>query len=157
MSDIGELGELGELKERAEKLARQIGLIQTELRTIDIDTKIEDIMNVIKGLRDNNDRLLRENDELKLSLKSLISSVEDSRLSDLPGTFQGVRKKMDAIIQSARKSGASNEAKTTAARLAVVADLVKAPKEGQVRPSAVKESDRWKVPSAVQRTPGSTP
>jgi hypothetical protein len=151
------MSDIGDLKERAEKLVQHISLIQSEIRTVDIDTKIDDIKSEIKKLRDDNDRLLRENDELKLSLKSLISSVEDSRLSDLPVTFQGVGKKMDAILEMGRTNGAPAEAATTS-RLAVVADIAKAPKEVQVGPSAKKvPDDRWNVPSGVQRTPGSTP
>ncbi len=150
------MNDIGELKERAEKLARQIGLVETELRTIDIFTKVDDISNEIKRLRDSNDLLLRENDELKLSLKALIASVEDSRLSDLPETFRDVRSKMDAVLDSGRSGGAATEA-TSSARLAVVADVVTASQEVEAGSSAANKPDRWKVPTGAQRNPGSTP
>lgn len=150
------MNEIGELKQRAEKLARQIGMVETELRTIDIESKIDDIKNEIKRLRDNNDHLLRENEDLKSSLNSLISSVEASRLSILHDTIQVVRNKMDAILDFGRADSDATDSKTSA-RLAVVADVVTAPREGQTVPSAAKEPDRWKVPSGTQRTPGSTP
>ncbi len=150
------MSDIGELKERADKLVRQIGLIQTELRTVDIDTKIDDIKDEIEKLRDKNDLLLRENDELKLSLKGLIASVEDSQLSDLPETFRDVRSKMDAVLDSGRVGGAATEA-TSSARLAVVADVVTASQEVEAGPSAANKPDRWKVPTGAQRNPGSTP
>jgi hypothetical protein len=150
------MNDIGELKERAEKLARQIGLVETELRTIDIFTKVDDISNEIKRLRDSNDLLHRENDELKVSLNTLISSVEDSRLSDLSETFLGVRNKMEAILESGRMGRTQTGAKTTS-RLAVVADVVTAPMESPIGPSAEKEPERWNIPSGTQRTPGSTP
>lgn len=148
------MSDISELKERAEKLVHHISLIQSELRSVDIETKIDDIKSEIKGLREKNDRLRRENDELKSSLKSLILSVEKSQLSDLPGTFRDVRNKMDAVLKSDRIGGASTEPQISA-RLAVVADVVTAPQGGQVEPSVASEPDRWKVPSGVQRTPGS--
>ncbi len=145
--------DISELKERADKLARQIGVIQTEFRTGDVNTKIDDIGNVIKELRYDNDRLARENEGFKVSLTSLISAVEDSRFSDLSDTFQGVRDKMNAILETGRTGGAPTEAKTTA-RLAVVAEIVDAPQEGQAEDPAEEEPDRWSVPSGFQRTPG---
>ncbi len=72
------MNDLSELKERAEKLAQQIGLFQIEFRTGDVNTSIDDIGNVLKKLRHENNRLARENEELKVSLTSLISSVEDT-------------------------------------------------------------------------------
>ncbi len=75
-----------ELKERADKLARQIGLIQTEFHAGDVNTKIDDIGNTITELRYDNDHLARENEGLIVSLTSLISAVEDSRYFDLSDT-----------------------------------------------------------------------
>ncbi len=147
------MNDISELKERADRLARQIGLVQTEIRTGDVNTQIDSIGDVVKELRYDNDRLARENEGLKASLTSLISAVEDSRFSDLSDTFQGVRDRMDAILETGRTGGAPTEAVTTA-RLAVVAEIVEAPKEGQAGASAEKEPDRWNVPSGAQRTPG---
>ena len=66
------MNDISELKKRADKLARQIGLIQTESRIGDVNTKIDELGNVIKELRYDNDRLARENagkDTLALSLE----------------------------------------------------------------------------------------
>ncbi len=147
------MNDISELKKRAENLARQIGLIQTEFRIGDVNTKIDELGNVIKELRYDNDRLARENEGLKVSLTSLISAVEDSRFSDLSDTFQGVRDKMNAILETGRTGGAPTEAQTTA-RLAVVAEIAEAPKEGRAGTSAEKEPDRWNVPWGFQRTLG---
>ncbi len=146
------MNDLSELKERAEKLAQQIGLIQIEFRTGDVNTKIDDIGNVLKKLRHDNNRLARENEELKVSLTSLISSVEDIRFSDLSDTFQGIRNKMNALLETVRTGGAPIEAKTTA-RLAVVADIVQMPKEGRAEASAAKEPDKPEIPSGLRRGP----
>ena len=147
------MNNLSELTERAEKLAQQIGLIQIEFRTGDVNTKIDDIGNVLKKLRHDNDRLARENEELKGSLKSLISSVENSRLSELPDSFQGVGRKLDAILETGRASDVPAEARTTA-RFGVVADIVQMPKEGRAEASAAKEPDKPEIPSGLRRGPG---
>ena len=149
------MNDISELKERADKLARQIGLIQTEFRTGEVNTQIDSIGDVVKDLRFDNDRLARENEGLKASLTSLISAVEDSRFSDLSDTFQGVTEKMNAILETDRTDGTPTEA-TTTAHLAVVAEVVEAPEEGQARATAETESDRWNVPSGAQRTPGNS-
>ena len=148
------MNDISELKERADRLARQIGLIQTEFRTGEVNTQIDSIGDVIKDLKFDNDRLARENEGLKASLTSLISAVEDSRFSDLSDTFQGVTEKMNAILETDRTDGTPTEA-TPTARLAVVAEVVEAPEEGQAGATAEKESNRWNVPSGAQRTPGS--
>jgi uncharacterized coiled-coil DUF342 family protein len=72
---------IDELKQRAEELTRQIGLIRTEFVIDDINKKAEAIEREIRKLRDDNDRLTRDNQGLKVSLKSLITSVENSRLA----------------------------------------------------------------------------
>ncbi len=136
---------ISELNERADTLARQIGLIQTEFHTGDVDTKIHDIGNVIKELRYDNDRLARGNEGLKVSLASLISAVEDSLFSDLSDTFQGVRDKMNAILETGRINDASAEATTTAG-LAVVACRRA---QGRPSPSLGREGARqMNIPSA---------
>ncbi|MEE8505384.1 MAG: hypothetical protein V3S40_04085, partial [Kiloniellales bacterium] len=71
------MNDFSELKEHAERLTRQIGLIRTELGIDDINKKAEAIEREIRELRHDNNRLTRENEELKGSLKSLISSVEN--------------------------------------------------------------------------------
>ena len=119
------MNDISELKERADRLARQIGLIQTEFRTGEVNTQIDSIGDVVKDLRFDNDRLARENEGLKASLTSLISAVEDSRFSDLSDTFQGVTEKMNAILETDRTDGTPTEA-TTTARLAVVAEVAEA-------------------------------
>ncbi len=146
------MNDISELKKRAEKLARQIGLIQTEFRIDDVNTKIDELGNVINDLRHDNDRLAGENEGLNVSLTSLISAVEDSWFSDLPDTFQGFRDQMNAILETGRTGGAPTEAKT-AARSAVVAEIVEAPKEGQAGASAEKEPDRRNVLSGVHPKP----
>ncbi len=140
------MNDLSELKERAEKLAQQIGLIQIEFRTGDVNTKIDELGNVIKELKYDNDRLARENEGLNVSLTSLISAVEDSWFSDLPDTFQGVKDKMNAILETGRASDVPAEARATA-RLGVMADIVAMPKEGRAEASAANGSDRPKIPS----------
>ena len=117
------MNDISELKERADKLTRQIGLIQTEFRTGDVNTKIDELGNVITEQKYDNDRLARENEGLKVSLTSLILAVEDSPFSNLFA-------KMNAILEPGRTGDAPTEAETTA-RLAVVAEIVKAPKENQ--------------------------
>lgn len=148
------MNDISELKERADRLARQIGLIQTEFRTGEVNTQIDSIGDVVKDLRVDNDRLARENEGLKASLTSLISAVEDSRFSDLSDTFQGVTEKMNAILETDQTDGTPTEASTTA-RLAVVAEVAEAPEKGQAEATAEKEPDRWNVPSGAQRSPGS--
>ena len=140
------MNDISELKKRADKLARQIGLIQTESRIGDVNTKIDELGNVIKELRYDNDRLARENEGLNVSLTSLISAVEDSRLSELPVSFQGVGKKLDAILETGRASDVPAEARATA-RLGVMADIVAMPKEGRAEASAASGSDRPETPS----------
>ncbi len=116
------MNDISELKKRADKLAQQIGLIQTEIRIGDVNTKIDELGNVIKELKYDNDRLARENEGLNVSLTSLISAVEDSWFSDLPDTFQGVKDKMNAILETGRTSDVPAEA-TTTARVGVTADI----------------------------------
>ncbi len=139
------MNDISELKKRADKLARQIGLIQTESRIGDVNTKIDELGNVIKELRYDNDRLARENEGLNVSLTSLISAVEDSRLSELPVSFQGVGKKLDAILETGRASDVPAEARATA-RVGVTADIVAMPKEGRAEASAASGSDRPETP-----------
>ncbi len=145
------MNDMNELKERTEELTRQIGLIGTELGIDDINKKAEAIGREIRELRHDNNRLARENEELKSSLRSLISSVEDS-LSELPVSFQGVGKKLDAILETGRASDVPAEARTTA-RVGVTSDIVAragqelAPLDApyialrkQKKPAAVKKS-----------------
>ena len=107
------MNDFSELNEHAAKLTRQIGLIGTGLGIEEINEKVEAVEREIGELRDDNNRLTRENEELKGSLESLISSVENIRLSELPGSFQGVDKKLDAILEMGRANDVSAEAKTT--------------------------------------------
>ncbi len=146
------MDDFSELKERAEKLTRQIGLIGTELGIDDINKKAEAIEREIGDLKHDNNRLARENEDLKGSLRSLISSIEDSRLSELPVSFQGVGKKLDAILETGRASDAPAEARTTA-RVGVTADIVAMPKEGRAEASAATEPDKPEVPSGLRRGP----
>ena len=146
------MNDFSELKEHAERLTRQIGLIGTELGIDDINKKAEAIEREIRELRHDNNRLTRENEELKGSLKSLISSVENSRLSELPDSFQGVGRKLDAILETGRASDVPAEARTTA-RFGVVADIVQMPKEGRAEASAAKEPDKPEIPSGLRRGP----
>ncbi len=141
-----------ELKEQAARLTRQIGLIRTGLGIDEINKKAEAIEREIRELRDDNNRLTCENEELMGSLKSLISSVENTRLSELPGSFQGVGNKLDAILEMGRASDAPAEARTTA-RLGVVADVVVMPKEGRAEATAAKEPDKPEIPSGLRRGP----
>ncbi len=69
-----------------------------------INKKAEAIEREIGELRHDNNRLTRENEELKGSLKSLISSVEDIRLSESPDNLQGVGKKLDTVLETGRAS-----------------------------------------------------
>ena len=140
------MNDFSELNEHAAKLTRQIGLIGTDLGIDDINKKAEAIGREIRELKHDNNRLARENEELKSSLRSLISSAEDSRLSELPVSFQGVGKKLDAILETGRASDVPAEARTTA-RVGVTADIVAMPKEGRAEASAASGSDRPEIPS----------
>ncbi len=117
-----------------------------------INKEAEAIEREIGELRHDNNRLTRENEELKGSLKSLISSVEDCRLSELPNSFQGVGKKLDAILETGRASDVPAEARTTA-RVGLTADIVAMPKEGRAEASAAKGSDKAEIPSGLRRGP----
>ncbi len=86
-----------------------------------ISKEAEAIEREIGELRHDNNRLTRENEELKGS-KSLISSVEDCRLSELPVSFQGVGKKLDAILETDRASDVPAESRATAL-IGVTADI----------------------------------
>ncbi len=145
------MDDFSELKERAEKLTRQIGLIGTELGIDDINKKAEAIEREIRDLKHDNNRLARENEELKSSLRSLISSVEDS-LSELPVSFQGVGKKLDAILETGRARDVPAEARTTA-RVGVTEDIVAMLKEGRAEAAAATEPDKPEVPSGLRRGP----
>ncbi len=96
-----------------------------------ISKEAEAIEREIGELRHDNNRLTRENEELKGSLKSLISTVEDSRLSELPVSFQCVGKKLDAILETDRASDVPAEARATAC-VGVTADI--AARAGQELP-----------------------
>ncbi len=144
--EIATMNDFSELKEHAEKLTRQIGLIRAQLGIDDINKKAEAVEREIGELKHDNIRLARENEELKSSLRSLISSVEDSRLSELPVSFQGVGKKLDAILETGRVSDVRGEARTTA-RVGVTADIVAMPKEDRAEASAASGSDRPEIPS----------
>jgi FtsZ-binding cell division protein ZapB len=146
------MNDFSELKEQATKLTRQIGLIRTGLGIDEISKKTEAIESEVGKLRRDNSRLTRENEELKDSLKSLISSVENSRLSDLLDSFQGVGKKLDAILETDRASAAPDTA-TTAARFGVVTDIGAVPREGQAEDSAANEPDKPKIPLGLRRGP----
>ena len=147
------MNDFSELNEHAAKLTRQIGLIRTGLGIDEINKKAEAIEREIGELRNDNSRLTRENEELKSSLKSLISSVENIRLSELPDSFQGVDKKLNAILETGRSSDVPAKAKTTA-RFGVVTDIVEMPKEGRAEASAAKESDKPEIPSGLRQGPG---
>lgn len=147
------MNDFSELNERAAKLTRQIGLIRTGLGIDEINQKAEAIEREIGELRHDNNRLTRENEELKDSLRSLISSVENVRLSELPDSFQGVGKKLGAILETGRASDVPAEAGATA-RFGVVADIVTMPKEGRAEASAAKEPDKPEIPSGLRRGPG---
>ncbi len=110
-----------------------------------INKKAEAIEREIGELRHDNNRLTRENEDLKGSLKSLISSVEDS-LSESHVSFQGVGKKLDAILETDRASDVPAEARTTA-RVGFTADIVAMPKEDRAEASAASGSDRPEIPS----------
>jgi len=146
------MNDFSELNEHAAKLTRQIGLIRTGLGIDEINKKAEAIEREIGELRHDNNRLTRENEELKGSLKSLISSVDNIRLSELPDSFQGIGKKLDAILETGRVSDVPAEARTTA-RLGVVADVVAMPKEGRAEASAANEPDKPEIPSGLRRGP----
>lgn len=146
------MNDFSELNEHAAKLTRQIDLIRTGLGIDEINKKAEAIEREIGELRHDNNRLTRENEELKGSLKSLISSVENIRLSELPDSFQGIGKKLDAILETGRVSDVPAEARTTA-RLGVVADVVAMPKEGRAEASAANEPDKPEIPSGLRRGP----
>ena len=158
------MNDFSELNEHAARLTRQIGLIRTGLGIDEINKKAEAIEREIGELRHDNNRLTRENEELKVSLKSLISSLENIRLSELPDSFQGVGKKLDAILETGRASEVPAEARTTA-RIGVVADIVARrgpgvvagnvamPKEGRAEASAAKEPDKPEIPSGLRRGP----
>ncbi len=146
------MNDFSELNEHAAKLTRQIDLIRTGLGIDEINKKAEAIEREIRELRDDNNRLTRETEELRGSLKSLISSVENTRLSELPDSFQGVGKKLDAILEMGRASDAPAEARTTAG-LCVVADISAMPKEGRAEATAEKEPDKLEIPSGLRRGP----
>ncbi len=146
------MDDFSELKEHAEKLTRQIGLIGTELGIDDINKKAEAIEREIGDLKHDNNRLARENEDLEGSLRSLISSIEDSRLSELPVSFQGVGKKLDAILETGRARDVPAEARTTA-RVGVTAYIVAMPKEGRAEASAATEPDKPEIPSGLRRGP----
>ncbi len=146
------MNDFSELNEHAAKLTRQIGLIRTGLGIDEINKKAEAIEREIGELRHDNNRLTRENEELTGSLKSLISSVDNIRLSELPDSFQGIGKKLDAILETGRVSDVPAEARTTA-RLGVVADVVAMPKEGRAEASAANEPDKPEIPSGLRRGP----
>ncbi len=146
------MNDFSELKEHAAKLTRQIGLIRTGLGVDEINKKAEAIERKIGELRLDINRLTRENEELKGSLKSLISSVENIRLSELPDSFQGIGKKLDAILETGRASDIPAEART-AARFGVVANIVAMPKEGGAEALAAKEPDKPEIPSGLRQDP----
>ncbi len=150
------MNDFSELNEHAAKLTRQIDLMRTGLGIDEINKKAEAIEREIGELRHDNNRLTRENEDLKGSLKSLISSVENIRLSELHDSFHGVGKKLDAILETGRASDVPAEARTTA-RFGVTADIVArvgqelAPLDApyialrkQKKPVAVKEGWREK-------------
>ncbi len=144
------MNDFSELNEHAAKLTRQIGLIRTGLGIDEIKKKAEAIEREIGELRHDNNRLTRENEELKGSLKSLISSVENSRLPELPDSFQGVGRKLDAILETGPASDVPAEAKTTAR----LGDIVAMPKEGRAEATAAKEPEKPEIPSGLRRGPG---
>ncbi len=144
------MNDFSELNEHAAKLTRQIDLIRTGLGIDEINKKAEAIEREIGELRHDNNRLARENEELKSSLRSLISSVENIRLSELPDSFQGIGKKLDTILETGRASDTPAEARTTA-RFGVVADIVAMPKEDRLEASAAKEPDKPEIPPGLRR------
>ena len=146
------MNDMNELKERTEELTRQIGLIGTELGMDNINKKAEAIEREIRELKHDNTRLTRENKELKGSLISLISSVEDSRLAKWNDSVRAVSKKMDAILNAGRTGDAAVEAEATA-RLAVVPDLVDTPSENQAKASVESEPGKLQTHSILQRRP----
>ena len=84
------MSDVGNLNEQAARLVRQIGLIRTGSGIDEINKNVGAIELEIRELRRDNHRLARENEEFKGSLKSLISSIENTRLLDLPDNYQGV-------------------------------------------------------------------
>ena len=118
------MSNVSELKEHAARLTRQIGLIRTEFEIDEINKKVEAIELENRKLRHDIHRLTRENEEFKGSLVSLISSAENTLLSELPDGFQSVGKKLDAILEIFRTRDAPAEARTTAGS-SVAADIAR--------------------------------
>jgi hypothetical protein len=77
-------------------------------------TEAEAIEREIQELGDENIRLAFENEELKGSLLSLISSLKNIRLSELPDGIEGVGKKLKAILETGRARGVPAESRTAA-------------------------------------------
>jgi chromosome segregation ATPase len=146
------MSDISELKEHAARLTRQIGLIRTEFGIDEINKKVGAIELEIRELRHDKHRLTRENEELMGSLKSLISSVENTRLSELPDSFQSVGKKLDALLEIGRTRDAPAAARTTA-RSSVAADIVVKPKEGRAEAAMAKELDKPDIPSGLRQGP----
>jgi len=147
------MSDISELKEHAARLTRQIGLVRTEFGFDEIIKKVEAIEIEIRELRHDNHRLTRENEEFKGSLKSLISSIENTRLSELRDSFRGVGKKLDALLEIGRTRDAPASARTTA-RSSVAADIVVKPKEGRAEASMAKEPERLEIPTLLRQGPG---
>ena len=142
------MSDVSELKEHAARLTRQIGLIRTEFGIDEIIRKVEAIELEIRELRHNNHRLTRENEEFKGSLISLISSVENTLLSELPDSFQDFGKKLDALLEIGWTRDAPAEARTTA-RSSVAVDVVV-----RAGASIAKELDNPDIPSGLRQIIG---
>lgn len=123
------MSDVSELQEHATRLTRQIGLIRAGCGIDELIKKIEAIEREIRELRHDNNRLTCENDEIMGSLKSLISSVENTRLSEMPDKIQGAGKNLDAILELGRSIDAPAAA-TTMARSSDSTDNVAVPKVG---------------------------
>ncbi len=142
------MSDVSELNEQAARLTRQIGLIRTGSGIDELNKKVGAIELEIRELRHDNHRLARENEEFKGSLKSLISSIENTRLFDLPDNFQGVSKKLDALLEISRTRDAPAEARTTA-RSSVAVDVVV-----RAGASIAKELDNPDIPSGLRQIIG---
>ena len=150
--EITVMSDVGNLNEQAARLVRQIGLLRTGSGIDEINKNVGAIELEIRELRRDNHRLARENEEFKGSLKSLISSIENTRLFDLPDNFQGVSKKLDAILEMGRTRDAPAEAGTTV-RSSDAADFVAMPKESRAEVSIAKEPDLPDIPSGLRQGP----
>jgi len=94
-----------ELKTRVDALTKQLGQLSEGFSSAELKRKTERLHEQVANLRAENERISRDNETLRATLTNLVSSIEDSGLSDLLDSLQVAHREIDVVLQERERSG----------------------------------------------------